>query len=78
MIVSAFPCYRKIWAVASVCTRRLRSVLTRNYDADKPFEIESAALSTLTTHRSQCSLGAMKVPAMSKAPDLQIEVQDPS
>ena len=52
------------------------SVLTRNYDADRPFEIASTALSTPTTHRSQRSLGAMKVPAMSKAPDLQIEVQE--
>jgi hypothetical protein len=49
----------------------------RNYDAVRPFEIASTA----HQHADDAplpalKLGAMKVPAMSKAPDLQIEVQE--
>jgi hypothetical protein len=49
----------------------------RNYDAVRPFEIASAA----PQHADDVplpvlKLGAMKVPAMSKVPDLQIEVQE--
>jgi hypothetical protein len=57
--------------------RRLRSALTRNYDAVRPFEKAPA----VPQHADDAplpalKLGAMKVPAMSKAPDLQIEVQE--
>ena len=49
----------------------------RNYDAIRPFEIASAA----PQHADDAPLpvlkwGAMKVPAMSKVSDLQIEVQE--
>jgi hypothetical protein len=58
--------------------RRLRSALTRSYDAVTALEIPSAA----PQHADNAplpalKLGTMKVPAaMSKVPDLQIEVQE--